>query len=99
MSAVTAPEVLCKQPSESVLYKMSFVNLLGSGESLTGTPVVVSDPIGLEISDVALADSNTKVQMRIKGGKDGMDYRVEVQCNTDASNVREADGELLVRDK
>lgn len=110
MSGVVCDQVLTKQPGEDILYGVSFANLLASGETLTGTPTVTADKAGLTIGTPAVnaatftdLDGNTVaigagVQVRISGGTDGVDYRLEVSCGTTDSNTREVDCRLNVED-
>lgn len=96
MSEVTAPQVLVKQPAESIVYSMEFANLLASGETLSVISSVAADPSGPTISGQTI--NGSAVNFRVAGGTDGVDYRIEVTVTTSAGNTREADGILQVRD-
>lgn len=108
MSEVNAG-VLLKQPGEDLLFYFDFDKLLGSSETLTGTPTVTGSPSGLTIGSptIVSADAtvlgrsvlaNRAVQVRISSGTDGTDYTVQCSCATSASNTRVIDGTLQVRD-
>ncbi len=99
MTSVTAPEILIKQPSESLSYAIDFDKLLGGSEtiaSIVGGEVVIT-PTGPTISGSVIVGRT--VEFRIVGGTDGTRYRVEAKIITSDSNTREGDGILLVQDK
>lgn len=93
---VAAPQILVKQPGESVVYSMDFLNLLAAGESLAGVSGVTASPSGPTISSETI--SGTEVVFRVAGGTNGVDYRIAVTVTTNLSNTRIADGVLRVRD-
>jgi hypothetical protein len=104
MSDVTSPQIALKQPGESLVYSMDFVNLLHVGETIEASdpaPVVTSTPTGdpndLSISTPSVSDSI--VSFRIEKGRDKADYRVQVEIETSLGNTRIGDGLLQVRDK
>lgn len=91
-----APQVQSKHPSETKTAGVSFVNLLESGESLTGTPTVSSAPTGLTISNVqknsgavtingVSVAANKAVLFSVAGGSSGVQYELEVTCGTTGS--------------
>lgn len=91
-----ANEKLIKQPAESRLYSIDFANLLGTGESLSGTPTVTASPTGLTIGTPAI--SGTTVQVRISSGSDGVPYKLECVVATSDGNTLEGDAILIVMD-
>lgn len=107
---VTAPEILCKQPSELRLYTMEFANLLdtSAGEIISNIDGITSEVIGdtglvsdLNIFNSGIVDgkaTSSMVQMWIESGTHYHAYRVEVQVSTNAGQKLEGDGVLLVRD-
>jgi hypothetical protein len=110
MSDVVCDQVLVKQPGESILYGISFADLLDAGETLS-SPTVTDTPTGdltigtpavntatfvdIKGDTVAIGEG---VQVRISAGTDGVRYRIEVSCTTTDSNTREVDCLLDVQD-
>lgn len=109
MSGVKCDQILTKQPGESLLYGISFADLLDAGETLSN-PAVSATPTGLTIGTPAVntatftdINGNTVaigegVQVRISSGTDGVTYSLEVTCDTSDSNTREVDCTLNVED-
>ena len=97
MAGITALELPCKSVSENVNCAVSFVNLLDSGELLTGTPTIVE----VTTSDLTLSNKvvNTAqltingetvaigqaVQFHAQGGTAGTDYDIRITATTDSS--------------
>jgi hypothetical protein len=106
-----AKEIPIKHPSETKTAGVSFVNVLESGESLTGTPTVTSSPSGLTITNIqrnataitingASVAANKAVLFTVSGGKHGVQYELEVQCNTNGTPAQSplVECKLLVQD-
>lgn len=100
--AVTAPEKLEKQPSETRTYTMDFSGLMTSLETISSITTVTSELRGGGTSDLTIASENISAQtvtMSISGGTSGYVYRVEVIIVTSTSQIIEGDGMLFVTDK
>lgn len=83
-----ATEPLIKRPGESRLYAVNFgfqPEIRDTGEALSGTPTVSSTPSGLTIGSPTI--SAAKVQFRISGGTDGIDYTLTVTTTTSGGNT------------
>lgn len=85
-----------KQPSESLLYDMDFVGRLDDGETITAVVSATGSPSGLTIGSASY--SGTRAQFRISGGTAGVTYKITVVITTSASNTREGEGNLFVRE-
>ena len=110
MANVTAPQTLCKQPSEKIKFEMHFTQLLdiAGGEKITNVPTVTHEMIGGGTSDLIVTniaiESTTGTQLDmvtcwIAGGTHARRYRVEVYCETTGGQILEGDGILKVSDK
>ena len=76
---------------------VSFADLLDSGESLSGTPVVAEvSTSDLTISNAAVSSTSLTIQgesvaaglavtFRVTGGTAGQTYTIKITANTDAS--------------
>jgi hypothetical protein len=91
---ITATERLSKQPSESRLYAIDFVNLLATGETISSVTSVVGTPSGLTIGSPTI--SGTQVLFRVSGGVEGVLYSIVALIRTSLSNTLEGDGILEV---
>lgn len=92
-----APETLIKRPNESRAYNIDFVNLLAVGppaETITTVSSVTGSPAGLTITSPII--SGTKVQVRISGGTNGIEYVITANIITSDGNTLEDCGTLLV---
>ena len=96
MSVVTAPQILTKQPIESLNYGADFVNLLQVGETIQLVTSITATPGGLTIGAGAI--SGSQVRFVVQGGSDGVDYQVQVAVSTNLNPCRAIDGLLKVRD-
>ena len=99
--AVTAPQILEKQPSETRTYSMLFNNLLATGETISSITSVTSELRGGGTSDLTISGetiSGTAINFSIAGGTHGKVYRIEVKVVTSASETLEGDGILSVSD-
>lgn len=106
VSAVTA---LVKHPSESILFAVDFTEILGTAETLSGTPTVTEPTGDLTLSAKAVNtatvvddEGNTiaigkAVQFRCVGGTAGNDYTITVSCGTSESDTRVGICKLYVR--
>jgi hypothetical protein len=103
MTSTTPQHV--KHPSEVRNCAVSFVNVLDSGELLTGTPTVSATPTGLtfasiKVNTVALTINGATVavgqavQFKVTGGTSGVKYQIEVSCGTDATPAQTLYAEL-----
>ena len=104
--AATANQRLCKQPTETRKFDMSFSNVLGSSENITSIASINSEKVGGYTTDLTIgttglvsATPTGTVEMYIAGGTLGSTYRIEVLVNTDASQILEGDGILYVTDQ
>lgn len=95
--SVVAPERNLKQPAEDLLFAFDFSALLEVGETLATVIGVTATPSG-ELTIETGSINGPTVEVRISGGVDGRDYKVECQVTTNMVNTRELDGYLLVRD-
>lgn len=104
-------QIPTKHPSETRTGGVSFVNLLESGESLSGTPTVSSTPTGLTISNIqknstavtingVSVAANKAVLFSVAAGESGVTYELQVQCSTDGSPAQTplVECRLLVKD-
>jgi hypothetical protein len=87
MSDITAPETLCKQPSEVRRFQMSFANVLTTGELIVSISSVTSETIAGGVSDLGLAgtgiiNGGAGVSVFVSSGTDAQRYRVEFLVNT-----------------
>jgi len=71
---------------ETRTVSVDFANLLGSGDSLSGTPAVTLDPSG-EATAASAAISGDAVTFTVSGVVQGRRYRVKVQCGTTNSET------------
>lgn len=106
-----ATETRSKHPSEVRNISISFVNVLDSGESLTGTPTLSATPSGLTfasaqtnaaavtINGVSVAIGKA-VLARVSGGSSGITYKCEASCGTTATPAQTiiVEFDLTVRD-
>jgi hypothetical protein len=102
MSNITAPQTLCKQPSEKRKFEMRFGNLLATGETLTSIDSVTAEKVGKGASDLTFSgeviETDNKVTFWIEDGTHGSRYRVEVTVQTSGGATLEGDGILKVSD-
>jgi hypothetical protein len=100
--SVTAPEVLCKQPTEIRQYTMDFANLMSTSEAISSITSVTAELRGGGVSDLTLSNqaiSGQTVTFWIEDGTDGETHRITVIIVTDAGQTLEGDGLISVRDK
>jgi len=98
---VTSPQILTKQPSESVSFSMDFGSILAADETISSISSVSSELVGGGSSNLtigAASISGEEVQFTISGGTHAKRYRIEVTIVTSGGNTREGDGILKVRD-
>lgn len=86
-------QTIKKQPDETLNISIDFSAVLGTGETVTGTPTATSTS-GLTVSNVAIGSDSESVDMTIAGGTDGNSYIITVSFTSSASEVIE--GEILV---
>lgn len=89
MAAPAIHEFPAKDPGEVLDYAIDFVNLLASGENLTGTPTVAITPTGA-VDDLAVVAGTinivgTAVVFFLEDGVPGRTYTVTVGVDTDAA--------------
>lgn len=89
MSILVAPQVGVKADSETRTISISFAGVLGDSETITGTPVVASNPggitaaaiavntVALVINDVTVAIGQA-VQFTAAGGDAGTFYLLKI---------------------
>lgn len=106
---VSAVAALVKHPSESILFAVDFTEILGSSETLSGTPTVTEPTGDLTLSAKAVNsatvvddEGNTiavgkAVQFRCAGGTAATDYAITVSCATTDSDTRVGICKLYVR--
>jgi len=107
--SVTATERLCKQPSESRLYKMEFGKVLDlvNSEAISTITSITSAQRDGTATDLAISSSGivsglasgSSIQMSIASGTTGREYRIEILVTTTTSQILEGDGILLVTDR
>ena len=102
--AVTAPEILVKQPSEDRQVTMDFSNLLSTSETISSISSVSHELRGGGVSDLtvyneAKGSDSTTVTFWVSGGTNNNTYRIEIVVVTNASQTIEGDGLLSVRDE
>jgi hypothetical protein len=92
-----------KQVSETRLVTMEFGNKMATGETITDVDTHVSDPVGLSFANAVVSTDGQKVNVLVSGGSipDREDcneraYKVTITCSTDASQILENDGILVV---
>lgn len=94
--SVTAPQILEKQPGETVIVAMDFTELLQEGETLASVVSVSVDPSGLTLGSASI--SGNRVLFTVSGGTTGYTHRFEVIVTTSNAQTLEADGKMLVTD-
>ena len=100
--ALTAPETLCKQPTESGKFSMEFANRLAVGETISSVDGIVANKIGGGASDILIGQitsSGTQVLFWIDGGTDGTRERLSITLTTSASAIKVGDGILKISTK
>jgi len=100
--AVTAPTHLDKQPGEARYYAIDFANLMVTGETISGTPVVVSELRGGGTTDLTITETTIDGQtvvMKIAGGTDRHVYRVQATITTSGAQTLQGDGILRIKNK
>ncbi len=99
---MTAPERLCKQPSETRKLIMDFTASLASSETISGIVSINHEMVGGSTSDLSITasglESTKKVNMWISGGTNRQSYKIEVLVTTSAAQIIEGDGILFVSD-
>lgn len=100
-----ARTTLEKTPVEVLFWYADFADkLVAAGEALTGTPTITAtlsyqgNVAGTLPTIDQKAISGTKVTWRIQGGLDGNIYRLDISCNTTATdgNTRTREGDVMV---
>jgi len=102
--SVTAPEILCKQPSEDRQFTMDFSNLLSGTEVINTIGSVSHELRGGGASDLTVYNEvknsdSTAVLFWVSGGTNNSTYRIEIVVTTSAGQTIEGDGLLSVRDE
>lgn len=98
----TGLEFLIKQPDESRLYDVPFTGLLRTGDTVSSASVSqekqgnVAGSSDLTLGSVA--NDTTSAQVRISGGTDGEDYKLEFKATTTNGDTLEMDVMIKVRD-
>lgn len=92
-----------KRPSESRLYDFDGRKLLGSGVTLTGTPIITqvrrgNVPGSIDVSVSGVTASGQRAQCRLAGGTGGEDYHMIATCVDSNGNTVVLEGMLYVRD-
>lgn len=101
MLNTSAPNILCKAPSERRYYSMDFSNLMSDNETIDSIVSVTSEKRGGGVSDLLIDSTgiNSKVvEMYIGSGSDYSTYRIEVLIDTSIQRLQ-GDGLLKVSDK
>lgn len=96
--------VLNKQPAEDKLFDFDFSGKMRDGDSITSVGSVTQEKLGLvsNSADLTLgstAQSGQTGQVRISGGTDGEQYKIEMVVTTTDGDTLEGEGILTVRDK
>lgn len=92
---IDAPEIIVVSPDEILDVGCDFAERLEAGESLQGTPVILSQPDELTISNAALVGS--KIVGRVTGGNPGQNYVLEFSGETSNSRKLVGRGQWWVR--
>lgn len=92
---IMAPQVICKQSGEKLYVGMDFANWLDSGVTISD-PVFTYDDSELTITEASVVGSIIK--FFVDGGTDGKTYKIQVEVDTSAGEILQADGTLKVRD-
>lgn len=87
-----------KQPVESRIYTFDFTALMAEDESITAVTAFSVSPSGLTVAEIQF--SGKRVQARISGGTNEVQYKITVVVMTDAGtgNTLSLEGNLFVRD-
>lgn len=96
-------DIFYQDDDERYYYCMDFItnNFLPTGDTLTGTPVVVSEVRGGGTSDLTIEDvaiSGLYVCMWVSGGTAHKTYKVEVRASTNSGANVEGDGFIRIGD-
>jgi hypothetical protein len=102
--AVTAPEVICKQPSEDRQYAMDFTNVLATDEVIASVTSLSVTLRGGGVSDLTVynevkSSDSLSVLFWAKEGTNNTTHRIEIVVLTSTGQTIEGDGLLSVRDK
>ena len=96
-------EAFIKQPDESRVYTFEFAALLGANTvdtvvSVTGVNQGLVDGSAALTVGAGTDDNISKVQVRLSGGTDGEDYKIEATVTDSGTNTLQGEGMLQVRD-
>jgi hypothetical protein len=89
-------DIRFKEPAESLDFGIDWSDLLGTGETVTGTNWTTS-PAGLVVGSQGIADNVSTV--RLSGGTAGVEYEVEATAGTSAGNTLVESFILSVQDE
>lgn len=97
-------EFSIKLPGETVPVAFDFTDVLPTGATLTGSPVVSATALGLVAGSTALTISSATVTSdgkgvtcRVAGGTAKENYRLEALCDDTAGNRPGVQGIMQVR--
>lgn len=92
-----------KQVGETRLVTMEFGNKMATGETITSVDSYVSDPAGLTFANAVVDATGQKVNVLISGGVipdredcNEKEYKVTITVSTDANQILENDGIMVV---
>ena len=90
-------DTLIQQPGESILYKMDMTGAgaLGYGDTIAAVTSVVTDGVGLTITDIS-HNGDTLVYFRCTGGTLGTNHKITVTVTT-AVNLDTLQGDGILR--
>lgn len=97
-TSLTSKDVLYKQPREKFAVGCNFGNVLGAGDSITGTPYIVVTPSG-DISMENIFVGSDIAYVTIGSGVANQDYRFEFEVVTTSGYIYVGDCLLKVRDR
>ena len=88
-----------KRPSEKITLGMDFVNLLGSGESISSTQWSIISVRPLNVSTAGMLTgsatiSGTKVFQQVQAGTNNTIYEITAQITTSLTNILEENAML-----
>lgn len=98
----TAPQLLVKQPGETRKLSMDFSNWVSATSVTLSSPVVDSDMVGGDTSDLIISTisvSGKKVFFYVSGGTHAKNYNFQVTVTTSDGEILQGDGMLRVINK
>lgn len=88
---------LTKHPLESRRYKMNFDRSMDNGDKISAVANIAATPSGLVIGESYIDDRY--IEFRVSGGVDGQSYDIVAVVETDAGDVMQGDGIIIVSEE